>query len=521
MRHRLEKLTTPDNPLQAAVLVLVASTLFRLAICGLVEPSVDEAYYWDWSRHLAWGYFDHPPLSALLIRLGTSLFGNNAFGVRAVGVLWGTGFLWFTFLLARVLFSPLTAYRAIALTALTPLFVIGIGLLALPETALSLPWAAALWVMALILFDRPTPARWLLFGVLCGIALQAKVTGILLAGTFPLVLLVSREHRPLLLSGWLWLSLLVAATIFLPFVLWNYDHGWPSFAAMGQRIARNTNFHLGRALAVQMGQALFLTPLLWVAAWAAGVGAAKRFILGGDPKLLFLAAFFLVPQVGFGLLALEKKVLPHWPALGFITAIVALASLAPEWRSRLVARAGGRPNRFDPIAKVTVVVALLVSLLLPLGTVLPLVPAAIAGARSLGLVKHGARVIDPMGDVEGSREAGAEARRLLQGLPSKDATPILTYHWAIAGRLAFGMGGDHPVYAVGGKANQYGVWKSAEDFLNRDVLLVKDDLFREDFRKTFECGKLSVLPRFEAKWHGYTVRGWTFAYCTDLKKIFP
>jgi 4-amino-4-deoxy-L-arabinose transferase-like glycosyltransferase len=521
MFDRFEKLVTPDNPVRAAILVVGVSTLFRLAICGLVEPSVDEAYYWDWSRHLAWGYFDHPPLCALLIRLGTELFGNNAFGVRAAGVLWGTGFLWFTFLFARVLFGPLTAYRAVALTAITPLFVLGIGLLGLPETALALPWAAALWLMALILFDRPAPGRWLLLGVICGVALQAKVTGILLLGTFPLVLLVSGRHRPLLFSRWPWLSLLVAVAIFLPFVLWNYDHGWPSFAEMGERIARNTDFHLGRALAVQTGQALFLTPLLWLAAWTAGIVAVKRFIRSRDLKFLFLGLFFLVPQVGFGALALEKKVMPHWPALGFVSAIVALAALAPEWRRAFAGAAGSRPNRFDPAAKITVAMALLASVLLPLGAVFPIVPATLSEARTLGLVKSGARVIDPMGDVEGCREAAAEARRLLAGLPAKEATPVLTYHWGLAGRLAFGMGGDRPVYAVGGKANQYGLWKKAADFLSRDALLVKDDLFRADFRKTFECGKLTVLPPFEAKWRGYTVRNWTFAYCTDLKKILP
>jgi 4-amino-4-deoxy-L-arabinose transferase-like glycosyltransferase len=521
MFDRLEKLITPDNPVGAAILVLAVSTVFRLAICGLVEPSVDEAYYWDWSRHLAWGYFDHPPLCALLIRLGTNVFGNNAFGIRVAGVFWGTGFLWFTFLFARTLFGPLTAYRAVALTAITPLFAIGIGLLALPETALALPWGVSLWVMALILFDRPTPRRWLLLGLMCGVALQAKVTGILLLGTFPLVLLVSRRHRTLLFSGWLWLSLLVAMTIFLPFVLWNYDHGWPSFAEMGQRITRNTDFHPGRALAVQTGQALFLTPLLWLAAWAAGVGAVKRFIRSRDLKLLFLGLFFLVPQVGFGALALEKKVMPHWPALGFVTAIVALAALAPEWRHAFVGAAGSRRIRFAPVATVTVAMALVASVLLPLGAVFPVIPAAIAEARSLGLVKSGARVIDPMGDVEGDREAGAEAQRLLQGLPAQNATAVLTYHWGVAGRLAFGMEGDHPVYAVGGKANQYGIWKKPEDFLNRDALLVKDDLFRADFRWTFECGKLSVLPPFAAKWRGYTLRSWTFAYCKDLKKIVP
>jgi hypothetical protein len=45
----------------------------------------DEAYYWQWSKNLAWGYYDHPPLIAFMIRAGTSsLF--SAIRVSAVAV---------------------------------------------------------------------------------------------------------------------------------------------------------------------------------------------------------------------------------------------------------------------------------------------------------------------------------------------------------------------------------------------------------------------------------------------------
>ncbi len=46
----------------------------------------DEAYYWVYSLRLDWGYFDHPPVVALFVRLGY-LFFNNEFGVRFVTIL--------------------------------------------------------------------------------------------------------------------------------------------------------------------------------------------------------------------------------------------------------------------------------------------------------------------------------------------------------------------------------------------------------------------------------------------------
>ncbi|MBN9554388.1 MAG: glycosyltransferase family 39 protein, partial [Alphaproteobacteria bacterium] len=59
----------------------------RAIMAAWLPLSADEAYYWLWSKDLAAGYYDHPPLTAFLIRLGTILFGDTAFGVRFAGVL--------------------------------------------------------------------------------------------------------------------------------------------------------------------------------------------------------------------------------------------------------------------------------------------------------------------------------------------------------------------------------------------------------------------------------------------------
>ena len=72
-------------PLAAAVLLALASALAVFAMIGRVELTFDEAYYTLWSRALAFGYLDHPPMVALWIRASTTLFGGSEFGVRALG----------------------------------------------------------------------------------------------------------------------------------------------------------------------------------------------------------------------------------------------------------------------------------------------------------------------------------------------------------------------------------------------------------------------------------------------------
>src|SRR5271166_3393679 len=62
--------------------VIAALTLIRLSLTAVVPLAPDEAYYWVWSRALAPGYLDHPPMVALWIRAGSALAGDTALGIR-------------------------------------------------------------------------------------------------------------------------------------------------------------------------------------------------------------------------------------------------------------------------------------------------------------------------------------------------------------------------------------------------------------------------------------------------------
>ena len=68
-------------------LVVAGLVALRLIAAAVTPLTYDEAYYWTWSQHLAGGYYDHPPMVALVIRLGTLIAGDTEFGVRLVAVL--------------------------------------------------------------------------------------------------------------------------------------------------------------------------------------------------------------------------------------------------------------------------------------------------------------------------------------------------------------------------------------------------------------------------------------------------
>src|SRR5207344_3538253 len=85
-----------------AILVLVG---LRLIAAAFTPITFDEAYYWMWSKHLAGGYYDHPPMVAVVIRLGTLIAGDTELGVRLVSILSALPMSWAVYETASILFG--------------------------------------------------------------------------------------------------------------------------------------------------------------------------------------------------------------------------------------------------------------------------------------------------------------------------------------------------------------------------------------------------------------------------------
>ncbi|MEP6840513.1 MAG: glycosyltransferase family 39 protein, partial [Bradyrhizobium sp.] len=86
------------------VLIVLALVALRLVAAAFTPITFDEAYYWMWSKHLAGGYYDHPPMVALVIRLGTMIEGDTELGVRLVSILLGLPMSWAVYRTAAILF---------------------------------------------------------------------------------------------------------------------------------------------------------------------------------------------------------------------------------------------------------------------------------------------------------------------------------------------------------------------------------------------------------------------------------
>ena len=306
-------------------LALAALTLLRLLVAAVTPLSPDEAYYWVWSRALAPGYLDHPPMVAFWIRAGTTIAGDSDLGIRLLAPLAAAAGSLLLADAGRILFDRRTGLLAALLMNATLLF--GVGSVTMtPDTPALFFWTAAIWSLARL---RANPNWWLAAGACTGLALDSKYTAALLLPAIFLWLLTP-AMRPWLRRLQPWLALAIAAVLFAPVILWNADHDWASFA---KQAGRTDAWRPARALQFEgellLGQLGLATPIIAVLCAAGAVAALRRW---RDPAWSLLAACTAVPALVFLQHALGDRVQANWPAILYPSAALAAAALTGIWQ---------------------------------------------------------------------------------------------------------------------------------------------------------------------------------------------
>jgi dolichol-phosphate mannosyltransferase len=231
-----------------ALALMLVAYLLRLIYCSQIDLLPTEAYYWNYSRHLDFGYLDHPPMVALLIRAGTTAFGNTEFGVRSGALCCNLVAALFMFRLARNLFGEASAWVAVVLMQTLPFFFLS-GMVMNPDAPLIAAWTASLYYLERALIARRDRAWWGV-GLCLGLGLFSKYTIALLGASVALFMALDSRSRMWWRRPQPYGAALLAAAIFFPVVLWNAEHDWASFAFQGsRRLAEEHIFGLPRLLA--------------------------------------------------------------------------------------------------------------------------------------------------------------------------------------------------------------------------------------------------------------------------------
>ena len=212
------------NSRTTAIVMIATGALFAAIYNAFLPLHGDEAYYWLWSRHLQGGYYDHPPMIALMIAL-TDFISTAEWGVRLVNVFSMSAAAWVVFLLLSHLRDEKAGVWGVAIFESVVLVHAGYTITT-TDSPLILFWALSLWSTVNVL-ERGRTSDFLLTGLFVGAMMLSKYTAILYVLALFVFLLLRR--RDLLLDRRSWMAAILAALVISPLLWWNYRHGWISF----------------------------------------------------------------------------------------------------------------------------------------------------------------------------------------------------------------------------------------------------------------------------------------------------
>lgn len=325
----IKKLTMKPFLLWCWIGILIL-TFIRLWVASSSLLSPDEAYYWLWSKHLDYSFYDHPPMVALWIKMGCWIGGQTAFGVRffaPFAALIGSVFIYLSVLDFSQHHPAKERHAMVAVLFLNTTLAIGVGSVTMtPDTPLLFFICVFIWGCGRLMVTKQ-PKWWLTIGIAAGCALLSKYTALLMIAGLGIWCIFTVSGRIYLKSKLLWLGFLLALLIFSPVIFWNAEHQWISFLKQG---GRTTDWNPGRAMQflteLLVGQIGLATPILFFCFCLAMVRLTKvvwRQRQGGE----FLLWLWVVLPLGvFIQHAIGDRVQANWlgilyPALSMISAI--------------------------------------------------------------------------------------------------------------------------------------------------------------------------------------------------------
>lgn len=255
--------------------------IVNLVQAGCTELADDEAYYHMFAGRLAWGYFDHPPMTALLVHLGGFLGGE--IGVRFFFTVLQPIYL---FALWRIIRPRETTVRDAGLflliAAAMPILQL-YGFIAVPDGPLMLFTALFLWSYKYFT-ERSNWLAVLFIAVsLAGLA-YSKYHGALV------LLFTVLSNLRLLKNPKFYAACLLAALLVIPHLWWQYAHDWVSLRY--HLAGRNRDFEFGFVTEYLLNLFAIFNPFLFpvfIAAWW-----ENRAVRPVDRALSCIAAGFIL-----------------------------------------------------------------------------------------------------------------------------------------------------------------------------------------------------------------------------------
>jgi len=299
---------------------LLAWTILNVIQAYTLELHADEAYYWLYSRYLDWGYFDHPPMVALFIRFGDSIM-HNELGLRLLTIAVSSASIYILWLILKRYGASAKLFMLVVACLL--MFHI-YGFTTTPDAPLFF-FSVLFYYYYRKYIESNTWLLAVILGLIVACLLYSKYHAVLLIG-FTVVSNIKLLKRPSF-----WLIVLLAGVLFIPHLVWQAHHGWPSL-----------NYHLSERSAdvyhpeftylYPLGQLLMAGPLIgWFLFYKAFTVRVKdTFIRCLLVNCIGTLSFFLLSSF-------RGEVQPQWTYIAFAPLILLIIinftqkPVIPKW----------------------------------------------------------------------------------------------------------------------------------------------------------------------------------------------
>ena len=285
------------------LLFYAAWLLLALAQSSSTELIADEAYYWVYSRFPAWGYFDHPPLTALFIKSGYALF-QNELGVRLISALLST----FTIIITESLIEKKNPFLFYTIALSIGVLQIA-GFLAVPDTPLLFFTAVFFYGYKKFVY-KICWQNALLTAIAASLLFYTKYHGLLIVVFAFLANIKLLRHRQT------WLIVLFVLLFYSPHLYWQWQHDWVSFRyhlfesnVSTYKFSYTTDYLLGQLLLAGPLVGFLLLPAAFLYKPKNETERALKFTMLGIYLLFFISSF-------------RGKVEANWPMPALIPLII-------------------------------------------------------------------------------------------------------------------------------------------------------------------------------------------------------
>ncbi|MBI2932248.1 MAG: glycosyltransferase family 39 protein [Planctomycetes bacterium] len=424
---------------------LLAAAIARGLVAALVPLTPEEAYHWNFAKHLDWSYHDHPPMIAWVIAAGCALFGDTALGIRFFPTLFAMGATAILACVSGRLYGERAPLWAVLLSWIQPITFL-VGGAGFPDSPLLFFWALAMTV-GWKAIESGGMGWWWAAGAVVGAGMLSKYTMCFFVPGVALYLVQSPRHRRCLATLGPYAAILGALVVFAPVLYWNHAHHWASLRYQSvERLEQGGGISAieGAKFLLQqwLGVVPLTLPLAALAAWRAR--RSER----AEERYLFWS--FVPIFVFFLLVGCKRSTHLLWPLPGFLGLAVLMAGI--------VARGESAMGRFYLDQRLRLV--------------------AISAAAFLGLVAHVLFILPGLAPVKGlyGWEVAAERARVAHSsLPPGSFYLGIGRKYACASQMAFHLRAPHHVHGkhlIGEDGLQYANWVAPETLAGKDATII-------------------------------------------------